>query len=382
LQIEEADLREQQQSNAIWQRAENVYATETRAVGDMGSLRSMRPFELRSKLVFRDLSENLALFLIDALNFDQTTDGRYRYEWILDSGSGAIHSPSGRCITVNENYLRRHPVYASNGTPAIDQLDHDPFVQNILVPLSFSTYESEILQIFLEQFYFNKVVVANLYNREFGLPMETTSIEQLHVNIIYVKDDAQYFTYNPRLASTTQNLITDPIVIVDMFNVDASFYYSWLSHSAFFESTSANPFDEFRPDVVSHQMGSVLSNVNPVHALRAESIREMEMNIRILQLVRLVLIVAFVFSVYLFHASYYEQYQYPFCIKRIFGYSLMRINGLALLLGTCLTAAILLLFPIAWYFMLAIVAFDILIMLSFNAVLGKKTFALIVKGGH
>jgi len=384
-QMQTAYLRERQQADLNWQQSENVYTIVMRVAADLGSLISRRPVEIGAKHLFEDLSEYLGLFLINAHNFQQMGDGRYIWEWNATDAPDefrAIHSLNGRTITINENYMRRHPVYAVDGTPAKEHLIYDPFVQNVLVPISLSLHEADIYQTFLKSFYFARVDAANFYNQELGQPLDDTPIEQLSINIIFVEDGARYFTYNPRLAATTHNVITDPIVVVDTLNIDASFYDAWLTRATFFESPSANPLEAIRPHVIRNNMRTSLSNVNPVFDLHAESIRETEENLRLLLLVGMALLLAFIFSIYTFIASYYEQHKYAIYLKRLFGYSKIRCNWHMLVFGTSLTTLILLLFPIAWYIITILVAIDILLIMIFNNVIGRKSFSEIVKGVH
>jgi len=380
LQEQSAYLHERQRADLNWRQAENVYTTGMRVASDMGCNISRRPVEIRSKDLFKELNEELNLFLIYAYNFQLMEDGRYLWEWTSTDEFSSIHSLNGRSIIINDNYLHRHPLYAADGLPATEHLVYDQFVQNVLVPVSLSSHEAEIYETFLHSFHESRVAVANYYNMEMGQPLDDTPVELLSINIIFVEDGAWYFTYDPKLASSTHNMITDPIAVVDTLNLDASYYEAWFSSSAFFESSGGKPLEELRPYVVRNDMGTSLNVVNSVYELHAESIRETENNLRILFLVGIALLSAFIFSIYAFIASYYEQHKYAIYIKRIFGYSYARCNWQILVFGTGLT--MLLLIPVAWYIVAALAVIEILLIMLFSNAIGNKSFSEIAKGVH
>ncbi|MCL2392449.1 MAG: DUF1430 domain-containing protein [Oscillospiraceae bacterium] len=380
-QVQSAYLRERQQADINWWQTENVYTTIRRAASDRRDPVSMRQMEIGSKHLFEEFSEELGLFLISAHNFQQV-DGQYIWERNTSYELRNVHTSHGRSIIINENYLHRHPVYATDGLPAKAHLVYDQFVQNLLVPVSLYLYAYDIYQTFLENFYFMSVMLPNSYNRELGNALDETTIEQLSINMIFVAEGTQYFTYNPNIARTTNNIITDPIAIVDTLNVDASHYSAWLSSSAFFESVGGNPREEMRPHVVRHNMGVSINHVVSVFDLHVASIRETEENLRVLILVGMALLAAFVFSIYAFIASYFEQHKYAIYIKRTFGYSYIRCIRHILLLGTGITVLLLLLSPVPGYAIAALVVIEVLLIMLFSNAVGKKSFAEIIKGVH
>lgn len=392
LQTHATELSELQQANASWQQSKNVYTTVIRKVADYGNLSDVRPFEMRARQLFSDLSEEVYLFLIDASNFQVMRDGRYLWEWNSTDEVKSIYSLNGRTIIINENYLIRHPVTTVDGSLAREHLIFDPYVQNILIPVSLSSYKSDIYETFLNSFYFKSVDVSNLYNEELGNSVDDTPIEQFFINIIFVEDGIQYFTYNMSLATTTHNVIADPIVVVDTLNLDASYYSAWFTSSAFFESFDTNPLEKLRPHIVRNNLGASFSSVDSVFQLQANSIQNTEKSIRILLVVGVALLIAFTFSIYAFMIGYYEQHKYAIYVKRIFGYSYIRCNWHALVfircnwhvlaLGIILTLLVLWPFPLTWSIIGVAVVIDVLLTIVFNNVIGAKSFSEIIKGVH
>ncbi len=64
---------------------------------------------------------------------------------------------------------------------------------NIIVPNSKKGLEKDIKNTFLDYFYFQKVEVANIYNKALDLPAVALSKEDLSVNIIYAENNQDYF---------------------------------------------------------------------------------------------------------------------------------------------------------------------------------------------
>ena len=63
-------------------------------------------------------------------------------------GGTSIYSPQGKSIKVNPNYLKRHTLYTTDRRLALEQLIYDPYVMNILVPISLQQYEKKFVDSF------------------------------------------------------------------------------------------------------------------------------------------------------------------------------------------------------------------------------------------
>ncbi|MDX5657712.1 hypothetical protein [Clostridioides difficile] len=75
-----------------------------------------------------------------------------------------------------------------------------------------------------------------MYNKELNRELNKTKKSDLNVNIIYVDNNQSYFTYNSLVMDDNRNLIDDPIAIVDIDNIDDSFYLSYISRCVYFNS--------------------------------------------------------------------------------------------------------------------------------------------------
>ena len=380
LQDNQVDLQKKLSVNDTWNQTQNIYRIQARFITNDMSIK--RELEKKAFNFYNDIITEKDIFLIRANNYDTLLDGRHIYDANNPNGGTSIYSPKGKSIIVNENYLKRHNVYTPEHINVTKKILYNPYVMNILVPNALKQYENEIYQNFLEGFAFRKITVPNIYNEKFKRPMETTTIDDLSINIVYVEDNVNYFTYNPEIEVKNQNQVVDPIVIVDTGNFDSSFYFSYLTNSCFFDSTSVNPADEILPYSQKYQLSSVYDSVAPIYSIRAHDIQEIKKEINMLILIELALIAGFIFSIYMFCACYYNQYKYSIYVKRIFGHSILKINGKILFANALATTLVLIPFPINLFIKLFIVLLDIILMIIFNITINKSSFQQVVKGEH
>lgn len=362
-------------SDESWFQTENIYRVKSKFVTN--DLADKRTLELSSKQLFRDLEENTNIFLINTRNFDRLSSNQLVWEANADT---ALYSSSGKSITVNINYLMRHPVFDINGNDVAEQIIVDENIRNILVPISLKGKEDEILKSFLEDFIFQKIDVAKIYAREIGEKLPLVEESNFRINLIYVNEDSKYFSYNKNIMSENGNLITDPIVIVDTGNVDPSFYFSWLTNSVFFESYNSEPFSDISHTVAQYDLLSAFDAVEAIYDTRADEIQSLAEAKTMTTFVIAMILLLLVFFIYLLSHSYFEQNKYAIFVKHISGYSLTRICGTKLLLEIVLDVIIL---SVCGNLTLAItmIAADIALTYSFSLKLYKNSASRIIKGG-
>lgn len=377
----QSDLVKKAENDDVWRQAQNVYAVVSKYVTE--DMKVRRDYELRAYEVYKDWEEHLNGFLINADNYNELSDGRYIYNANTENGRFGLYSPAGLSITVNENYLNRHPVIsAETGTDTLNGIKHDPYIENILVPVSLRQYEDEIYANFLEGFAFQKIEIGNKYNRELGLPDVPYTTDDLKINIIYVEDGTKYFTYNPLIKGDNQNQITDPIVIVDTGNVDYSYYFSYLTGSCLYESDNIEPVADLMPYAARHNMQSVYNSVYSMYSVRAQEIQATMKKLQDTVIVEILLLIGFILSIYLYNACYYEKNKYIFIIKRLHGYGFFRLNGKMIMLNFLLSLIAVMPFEIEPYFKIALLLADMFFTIVFGSYMGQKSFMKIIKGEH
>lgn len=372
-------LNQKIQATKSWDKAQDMYQVVTKFTTN--DLKKKRPIEKRAFYVYKDFNENMNGILADFSNYSNLFDDEYLFQANSDEESGYYHI-NGKSIIVNKNYLVENDIEVKNGERFLSKLVYDENTLNILVPKTLKNFEDKIYLNFLDDFYYKKVEVSNIYNEELNIPLNQTKKEDLKVNIIYINNNIKYFTYDSTIMEENQNQVIDPIVVVDAFNFDYSFYYSKLTNSCYFKSTNLNPMDDFRPYVLKHNMGSSYNKVKAIYNQRAVEIDKLKSEISLMKYIGMFLIILFLFSIYIFNIAYYEQYKYPIYIKRIFGYSMIKINKNILALSLILTTLILIPLSIAVYIKLFIIIFDIVCMIFFSEIIHQKNFNTVIKGAR
>jgi len=239
-----------------WKNANNVYRLYIQTPESQLDLVDEEALSDMFEAFLMELEQKNQLFIIDSSNFNEL-DGKKIYAHNKESMEEMAISfdenidPNGKRITVNMNYFRMNPIETVNGISIEESLVKDDNTINILVPNQYRDREEEIVALYKSFLYFQKVEVENIYNEEIGRPLNTVTEDDLDVNIIYTKENQNYFTFNPRVLSETKNIIVDPMVIIYEYKVHSSYAYSYAGTGSFFESdkNAEETFDEIKPEI-------------------------------------------------------------------------------------------------------------------------------------
>jgi putative ABC transport system permease protein len=259
---------------SIWEKTENLYRTVISYIGQNNVRAQVADQQNQAvKKAYQELNEKVDGFLMDSSNYHEVADGVYAYDLNTKEGEDVRTNPSGKTITINENYLSYNPIESEHGSIR-NQLKKDENVLNLLVPVSLREKETEIKENFISHFYFQKVEVENIYREDKGEPLNTMTKADLDVNIIYVKDNQSYFTFNPYEEGEGDYFIRDPIAIIDQASIDASYYMSYLGRSYYFYSDEEDPLQTFRP-IAAANNASALQRVESVYDAYGKTIQEL-----------------------------------------------------------------------------------------------------------
>ena len=374
------DLKVELNNLKAWENAKNVYSIRLNYVAES------RAADKKLKQLYEKLEQQGA-FLIDVENYEMVDEKNHLYDYNAP-GEQSYYDPSGRTIIVNVNYLRKNKICTYDNTePVEDKLVYDDNVRNILVPEKLHIYEDEIKKRFTKDFYFQKVRVENIYNEDLGLPLNTTSINSLSINIIYIKDGLSHFTYNDYVESENGCQIEDPIMVVETGNVDYNYYTSYLSRCVYFKYDGLDAFNYILPAINKTDTLSEINGVLSVYDEHGKMIYNMHVEIDHLITALFVVAVLFLISGYLTVSSYLQEKKYPLYIKKVFGFGLVqRIYIFALLL---LGIDLVVLGIVAFWrggFVIpigaAVIAADMILLFAEANHLDKNNFNLIIKGEH
>lgn len=103
-------------------------------------------------------------------------------------------------VSINSNYLNINPIFDTQGNQVI--LNNDSPVLYVLVPQKYYSDNQEI------QAHYEKYIASMLKSFKQGKP------DKIDLNIIYVKDNQNYFSINPTCGADRGFVYTDPVAIV------------------------------------------------------------------------------------------------------------------------------------------------------------------------
>ncbi|MEY8445032.1 ABC transporter permease [Enterococcus ratti] len=304
-------LIQYQHQNAYWENTKNVYAVQVRFITN--DLEEYRPYEKNLKNFFTEATDKKGLFLIDVSNYEKLSNGKPLYEMNTKSDVEQLISPAGKSIVINKNYFIHNPIVDVQGKSPMDKLIDSPDCLNLLVPSSLKKFEKEITLRYLEHFAFLKQPIG-----------ETIKIKKAKINIIYVKNHQNYFTYNPNIDKKDFTII-DPISIVDTGNLDASFYAAWLTNSCFVQSIKEDGFNYLLPVIIQTNVLPSIQNTVSIYNFRAEELHSKRRFIYMISLLLICLTVVQIYNVFSSYQLIVEKYKYSLHIKRIFGYSFLQL---------------------------------------------------------
>ena len=369
-----------------WELAQNIHATSVYGVGQATDLAIDLDIMNRKLELYSSLTRDHQAFIMDSRNILFLDEGWMPYT-DMDSAPPMELSPHGYRITISPNFLEFNPITAVNGIPIVEQIVDDAHVLNLLVPEQLVPYEAEILSLYLEYFYSSSVRIDNIYNAELGYTLNTTPIENLSINIIYVEDNQSYFAFDYQVRPETGNRIKDPIAVLYTGSVHPSRLSVIMGENFFFHTEAIDAYQAILPLLLEHDLSHVIrSTVSVFDQNGREIIALREQSIVTVGLIA-VLIASSLMIVYVLLLNYFEKNKQRIVIKSITGYSFIKrhFNFLLIVLLGSVGVMVLLSLFLGWMVFLmglAVVMVDFLAALAFERRLMSKSLVDIIKGGR
>ncbi|HGS8849826.1 TPA: DUF1430 domain-containing protein, partial [Clostridioides difficile] len=260
---------------------------------------------------------------------------------------------------------------------------------NLLVPKKLQVHENDIKKEFRELFYFEKIEVENMYNEKLNRGLNKTKESDLNVNIIYVDNNQSYFTYNSFVMEDNRNLIDDPIVIIDIDNIDDSFYLSYISRCVYFNSKKLDALADISNIIESQGVEAYIQSLHAVYNEYGLEINKLEKYLNSEIFTIIIIAISNLMITYNIVASYYERNKYKLYIKKIFGYS-TTARSMLLIVSLILTNII----PISIIstrvdlsnniilFGFLILVVEVIISIILDKIISNSSFNKIIKGEH
>lgn len=369
-----------------WEKAENIYKTVISYVGQYDNLAI--DLELANNLVLLhdQLANSNNAFIINS-NKIYYLDSRVNTYFSSSDMPPPEISPHGYSIEISPNYLNINPIITIDNESAQDYIKYDDNICNILVPEYLQPCEKDIFDEYLEYFYFNKVSVDNIYNRELGIDINTTPIKDLDINIIYVKNNQMYFSFDSRVRLEHNNMIKDPIAVIYIGSIHPSFLSSNFTHSYYFYTDAIDAYNEILPHLLEYDLAQVIQRLVSVYDENGETIAKLHKSYIQSIIFALFLVIANIAITYSLIVNYFEKNKFKLFIKSLFGYSIIKRNiffiSILIIYISLVTAALLpsLGFKIL-LFSLLIMIIDISTLLITEYMLLNKSFNNNLKGKH
>ncbi|MFS0785057.1 DUF1430 domain-containing protein [Shouchella sp. 1P09AA] len=318
------EIQEAVTDDQYWDKTEDIYRiTAQLPVG--GSLASESKLNDKLLDLYNELNKEMEAFLIYANNFQDVSDNsdkNYLYELNHEQGRPNV-LPSGRSIIIDENYLKVNPIFAVNEIPINDQINREDTTLNVLVPEKYQEIEDIIEQAYLEEFYFSSVEVDNIYNESLGVVLNDTAIEDLAINIIYVKDNQSYFTYNSQISDyENRHFINDPVSILLDGEYNSSAIAAFMTTSVFYHNDSqGEAFNKMEPFLKETNTKPFINEVRSVYQERSEEIIQMQRDLTNLMIGLMMVIISILIFLFIFTWTYFQQNSYKITIYYLFGFS-------------------------------------------------------------
>lgn len=263
----------------IMSKLENLYKTSINYTGQAEDEAYNISLSEKMKDFLHDMEEKHNGFVMDAYNYQYVEEENdYVYNLNELNNVPIEISPNGYSITVSKNYFKYNPILTAKGEAIDSLIQYDDNIQNILVPEKYADKENEIIKAFKEVFYFEKVEVDNIYREKLGLELNHSKLDDLKINIIYVKDNQNYFTFDNEISPKTNNFITDPIVTIYTENTHCTYAQAYLTQNFYFTEESLKDengaITSITPLVKKHNLENSIKKVESVYKTFGEKKEE------------------------------------------------------------------------------------------------------------
>ena len=320
------DLEYKRAALSEWDKSRGVYATVMSNVGQIGNIKTDLDLSIRLSYLHDDLSKHHNSFIMNSGKVRALDMG------LLSEGDPYLSS-WGYNVLISPNYLNFNPIVGVEDKVDVkSQIVYQDDVLNILVPEYLRDYEEIIIDEYLEYFYFYKTDIDNMYRRDIGMEMgKNIQVEDLNINIIYVKNNQAYFSFNPRVRIEHNNNIIDPIAIIYTGNIHPSMLSSVFSNSYFFHTTSLDAYGEILPLLEEHGLNTAIQMLDPMFDLNGRTIVDLrERYIKNVAVLILSAVANFIIT-YSFVVNYFDKNRLKLFIKCFLVYSMARRNSFILL---------------------------------------------------
>ena len=224
----------------------HIYTTQVQYTGEDDPVQYLE-IAARSAHLLAELEDKAGAFVADFYNYQAMDDAGTPLYTMNGMQFAEEIDPNGHCIRVSRNYFAHNPIETADGSNLTEQFVYDDLTLNLLVPEKYQDMEEDIVAAHRERFYFEKVEAENSYNQEAGISDRMNiAKEDLKINIIYVKDGQDYFSFRSDCAQQTGCKVEDPVVQIYTGNIHCNYAHSFMSQWVYIPSEAESAEEAYQ----------------------------------------------------------------------------------------------------------------------------------------
>ena len=224
----------------------HIYTTQVQYTGEDDPVQYLE-IAARSAHLLAELEDKAGAFVADFYNYQAMDDAGTPLYTMNGMQFAEEIDPNGHCIRVSRNYFAHNPIETADGSNLTEQFVYDELTLNLLVPEKYQDMEEDIVAAHRERFYFEKVEAENSYNQEAGISDRMNiAKEDLKINIIYVKDGQDYFSFRSDCAPQTGCHVEDPVVQIYTGIIHCNYAHSFMSQWVYIPSEAESAEEAYQ----------------------------------------------------------------------------------------------------------------------------------------
>ena len=224
----------------------HIYTTQVQYTGEDDPVQYLE-IAARNAHLLAELEDKAGAFVADFYNYQAMDDAGTPLYTMNGMQFAEEIDPNGHCIRVSRNYFAHNPIETADGSNLTEQFVYDDLTLNLLVPEKYQDMEEDIVAAHRERFYFEKVEAENSYNQEAGISDRMNiAKEDLKINIIYVKDGQDYFSFRSDCAQQTGCHVEDPVVQIYTGNIHCNYAHSFMSQWVYIPSEAESAEEAYQ----------------------------------------------------------------------------------------------------------------------------------------
>ncbi len=224
----------------------HIYTTQVQYTGEDDPVQYLE-IAARNAHLLAELEDKAGAFVADFYNYQAMDDAGTPLYTMNGMQFAEEIDPNGHCIRVSRNYFAHNPIETADDSNLTEQFVYDDLTLNLLVPEKYQDMEEDIVAAHRERFYFEKVEAENSYNQEAGISDRMNiAKEDLKINIIYVKDSQDYFSFRSDCAPQTGCHVEDPVVQIYTGNIHCNYAHSFMSQWVYIPSEAESAEEAYQ----------------------------------------------------------------------------------------------------------------------------------------